>query len=126
MTVMSNTYIQETFPYSSKEILAAKNAFLQYDREQQLHLLTLMPLDEAVGILSHCSVGHVQQLIVQLEQEEHGKRAAYFAHHLGFSCLNVENQTVSKKRSILDTFKQKFTWVALVVCVGTISGIMFV
>ncbi|EGR0642527.1 magnesium transporter [Vibrio parahaemolyticus] len=67
MTVMNNTFIETTPNFSEVEIGAARNAFLKYDQEQQLHLLTIMPIDEAVGILKHCSVGYVNSLMSQLE-----------------------------------------------------------
>lgn len=53
MTVMNNTFIETTPNFSEVEIGAARNAFLKYDQEQQLYLLTIMPIDEAVGILKH-------------------------------------------------------------------------
>ena len=49
MTVMSNTYIENNLHFSSEEIGAARNAFLQYEQQQQVHLLTVMPIEEAVA-----------------------------------------------------------------------------
>ncbi|MEF1342306.1 magnesium transporter, partial [Vibrio rotiferianus] len=89
MTVMNNTFIETTPNFSEVEIGAARNAFLQYEQEQQLHLLTIMPIDEAVGILQHCSVGYVNSLIAQLEQAGHDKRARHYAHQLGLHMSEV-------------------------------------
>lgn len=84
MTVMSNTFIQSACPYSVDEIGAATNAFLQYEEEQQVHLLTVMPEDEAVGILSNCSVSYVQYLLGQMSKNGFEQRAKQFTKLLGF------------------------------------------
>lgn len=84
MTVMSNTFIQPACPYSVDEIGAATNAFLQYEEQQQVHLLTVMPEDEAVGILSNCSVSYVQYLLGQMSENGFEQRAKQFTKLLGF------------------------------------------
>ncbi|WCE29177.1 hypothetical protein [Vibrio sp. SCSIO 43137] len=81
---MSNTFIRPARPYSVDEIGAATNAFLQYEEEQQVHLLTVMPEDEAVGILSNCSVSYVQYLLGQMSKNGFEQRAKQFTKLLGF------------------------------------------
>ena len=110
MTVMNNTYIENTLNFSSEEIGAARNAFLQYEQHQQVHLLTVMPIEEAVAILHHCSVGYVQQLISVLENEGHDKLARHYAHQLGLIHSEVETSNSYLSTSVLGHVKQRIGW----------------
>ncbi len=83
MTVMSNTYFDNRNHFSKQEIGAARNAWLRYERHQQLHLLNVMPIDEAVAILQHCSISYAQKMILALEAQGKQSRANHYAKQLG-------------------------------------------
>ncbi|AXY00401.1 magnesium transporter [Vibrio alfacsensis] len=124
MTVMNNTFIETTPNFSEVEIGAARNAFLQYEQEQQLHLLTIMPIDEAVGILKHCSVGYVNSLIAQLEQAGFDKRARHYAHQLGLHISEVDTPDGYLSTSVLGHVKQRIGWIIALALLGIVSGLI--
>ncbi len=82
MTVMNNTF-ENTATFSTSEIVAARNAFLQYDLNRQVELLTIMPIEESMGVLRYCSVAHVQHLLDALGEQGHQRQADKYAHRLG-------------------------------------------
>ncbi len=124
MTVMSNTYIENTPHFSQEEIGAARNAFLQYEQTQQVHLLTVMPVEEAVAILQHCSVGYVQQLIAALELEGNEKLARHYAHQLGFIHSEVEPSSGYLDTSVIEHVKQRIGWIIALALLGIVSGLI--
>ncbi|EGQ8509479.1 magnesium transporter [Vibrio parahaemolyticus] len=124
MTVMNNTFIETTPNFSEVEIGAARNAFLKYDQEQQLHLLTIMPIDEAVGILKHCSVGYVNSLMSQLEHAGHDKRARHYAHQLGLHVSEVDTPDGYLSTGVLEHVKQRIGWIIALALLGIISGLI--
>lgn len=124
MTVMSNTYIENNQHFSQQEIGAARNAFLQYEQSQQVHLLTVMPVEEAVAILNHCSIGYVQQLISALEYEGYDKQARHYAHQLGFIHSEVETSSSYLETSVLEHVKQRIGWIIALALLGIVSGLI--
>ncbi|MGR5529565.1 magnesium transporter [Vibrio alfacsensis] len=124
MTVMNNTFIETTPNFSQVEIGAARNAFLKYEQEQQLHLLTIMPIDEAVGILQHCSVGYVNGLIAQLEQAGHDKRARHYAHQLGLHMSEVDTPKGYLSTSVIGHVRQRIGWIIALALLGIVSGLI--
>ncbi|TON92853.1 Mg2+ transporter mgtE [Vibrio parahaemolyticus] len=124
MTVMNNTFIETTPNFSEVEIGAAHNAFLKYDQEQQLHLLTIMPIDEAVGILKHCSVGYVNSLMSQLEHAGHDKRARHYAHQLGLHVSEVDTPDGYLSTGVVEHVKQRIGWIIALALLGIISGLI--
>ncbi|MDC5838377.1 magnesium transporter [Vibrio europaeus] len=124
MTVMSNTYIENTPHFSQEEIGAARNAFLQYEQAQQIHLLTVMPVEEAVGILHHCSVGYVQQLISALELDGYDKLARHYAHQLGFIHSEVEPSNGYLETPVIEHVKQRIGWIIALALLGIVSGLI--
>ncbi|EGR1753334.1 TPA: magnesium transporter [Vibrio parahaemolyticus] len=124
MTVMNNTFIETTPNFSEVEIGAARNAFLKYDQEQQLHLLTIMPIDEAVGILKHCSVGYVNSLMSQLEHAGHDKRARHYAHQLGLHVSEVDTPDGYLSTGVVEHVKQRIGWIIALALLGIVSGLI--
>ncbi|ALG52709.1 TPA: magnesium transporter [Vibrio parahaemolyticus] len=124
MTVMNNTFIETTPNFSEVEIGAARNAFLKYDQEQQLHLLTIMPIDEAVGILKHCSVGYVNSLMSHLEHAGHDKRARHYAHQLGLHVSEVDTPDGYLSTGVLEHVKQRIGWIIALALLGIVSGLI--
>ncbi|WP_100752464.1 magnesium transporter [Vibrio salilacus] len=124
MTVMSNAYIENNQHFSQQEIGAARNAFLQYEQNQQVHLLTVMPVEEAVAILNHCSIGYVQQLISALEHEGYDKQARHYAHQLGFIHSEVETSSSYLETSVLEHVKQRIGWIIALALLGIVSGLI--
>ncbi len=124
MTVMNNYYIENNAYFSQEEIGAARNAFLQYDEQTQVHLLTVMPIDEAVAILHHCSVGYVQYLLNLLDKEDHDKRARHYAHRLGFIHSEVETSHSYLNTSVMEHVKHRIGWIISLALLGIVSGLI--
>lgn len=124
MTVMNNTFIETTPNFSAVEIGAARNAFLQYERDKQLQLLSIMPIDEAVGILQHCSVANVNSLIAQLEQAGHDKRARHYAHQLGLHISEVDTPDGYLSAGVFEHVKQRIGWIIALALLGIVSGLI--
>ncbi|WP_243974643.1 magnesium transporter [Vibrio natriegens] len=124
MTVMNNTFIETTPNFSAVEIGAARNAFLQYERDKQLQLLSIMPIDEAVGILQHCSVAYVNSLIAQLEQAGHDKRARHYAHQLGLHISEVDTPDSYLSAGVFEHVKQRIGWIIALALLGIVSGLI--
>ncbi|CAH0526784.1 magnesium transporter [Vibrio hippocampi] len=123
MTVMNNTMLATT-DFSIEEICAATQAFLKYDNQQQLNLLTVMPIDEAVGVLQHCALGKVQHLIEQLDQLGHDKRARHFAHQLGLIHSEAETNGGYLTTGVLEHVKQRIGWIIILALLGIVSGLI--
>ncbi len=101
MTVMSNAYLETKTNFSAQEIGAARNALLRYSHEQQVHLLTVMPGDEAVAVLQRCRLGYAQKMISALRQQGETQRADYFGQQLGFINSNTHDQvTLAQPNSV--------------------------
>ncbi|GLT18471.1 hypothetical protein GCM10007938_22500 [Vibrio zhanjiangensis] len=124
MKVMNNAYIENTHYFSDQEIGAARNAFLQYEQDKQVYLLTVMQLEEAVAILQHCSVGYVQQLIAMLENDGYDKLARHYAHRLGFIHSEVETTGGYLNTSVLEHVKQRIGWIISLALLGIVSGLI--
>lgn len=124
MTVMSNTYAGHPPHFSKEEIGAARNAFLQYDDEKQIQLLTVMSIEEAVAILHHCSVAHVQMLLDALDKEGHDKRARHFAMILGFIHSEAEPALSYLSTSVMGHVKQRIGWIIALALLGIVSGLI--
>ena len=124
MKVMNNTYIKNGAYFSEQEIGAARNAFLQYEQEQQVELLSVMPIEEAVAILRHCSLGYVQQLIALLENKGEDKLARHYAHRLGFIHSEAETTGSYLRTSVLGHVKQRIGWIISLALLGIVSGLI--
>ncbi|GLO61775.1 hypothetical protein MACH09_22830 [Vibrio sp. MACH09] len=124
MTVMNNIFIETACPYSNDEIGAAKNAFLKYEEQQQVHLLSVMPIEQAVGILENCSVNYVQHLIQQLELTGFDKRARHYAHQLGFIRSEAETAKGYLTTGVLEHVKQRVGWIVMLALLGIVSGMI--
>ncbi|WP_428771355.1 magnesium transporter [Vibrio sp.] len=124
MSVMSKTYSETSGRYSVAEIGAARKAFLHHDLDQQLKLLKVMPIEEAVAILNHCSVGYVHSLLANLELLGEDKRARHFAHQLGLIHSEVETASGYLETSVLQHVKQRIGWIIALALLGIVSGII--
>ncbi|MDN3698988.1 MULTISPECIES: magnesium transporter [Vibrio] len=124
MTVMNNIFQHHNTHFSNAEISAATNAFLQYEQSHQIHLLTVMSIEEAVGVLNHCTVGYVQELLSLLELEGYDKRARHYAHQLGFIRSEAETTQGYLATSVLEHVKQRVGWIVILALFGIISGLI--
>ncbi|MGF1908973.1 magnesium transporter [Vibrio kasasachensis] len=124
MTVMNGIYMENSPNFSVEEIGAARNAFLKYEPNQQVHLLTVMPIEEAVAILQHCSLGYVQQLISQLEIQGKDKLARHYAHQLGLIYSEVMPSQSYMATSVLDHVRQRIGWIIGLALMGIVSGLI--
>ncbi|MCL9781083.1 hypothetical protein M9194_06540 [Vibrio sp. S4M6] len=112
MTVMNNMLDQSQSRYSKAEIDAARNAFVRNERNKQVHLLTVMPMDEALAILQTSPDNFVKELLDELKEHGHHHHARYFASQLG----------LSKNQLSLDWLNARIA-LASVALIGAISGI---
>ncbi len=124
MTVLTNNYINDSQLFSFEEIGAARNAFLQYELSKQIQLLTVMPIEEAVAIMSQCSVSLVQEWINELELSGHDKRARHFAHQLGFIHSEAEPSHGYLQTSVMEHVKQRIGWIISLALLGIVSGLI--
>ncbi|HAS61947.1 MAG TPA: Mg2+ transporter mgtE [Vibrio sp.] len=124
MTVMNNIYMENSANFSIEEIGAARNAFLKYEQTQQVHLLTVMPIEEAVAILQHCSLGYVQQLISQLELQGEDKLARHYAYQLGLIYSEAMPSQSYLATSVLEHVKQRIGWIIGLALMGIVSGLI--
>ena len=124
MTVMNDIYMENSPNFSAEEIGAARNAFLKYEQTQQVHLLTVMPLEEAVAILQHCSLGYVQQLISQLEINGQDKLARHYAHQLGLIYSEVMPSQSYLATPVIEHVRQRIGWIIGLALMGILSGLI--
>lgn len=123
MTVMNNTFDYAT-AFSTAEIVAARNAFLQYDIDKQVELLTVMPVEESMGILHHCSVAHVQHLLNALDAQGFDREAREYANHLGFIHSEAEPARSYLSTGVFAHVKQRIGWVVGLALLGIVSGMI--
>ena len=107
MTVMSKNYVENNPHFSQAEIGAARKVFLAHSYNKQVHLLTIMDVEEAVAILQHCSITYVQDLISRLEKDGYDKLARHYAHQLGFIHSEVETAQSYLNTSALGHVQQR-------------------
>ncbi|ANS84517.1 magnesium transporter [Vibrio scophthalmi] len=124
MTVMNNIYMENAAHFSVEEIGAARNAFLKYEQAQQVNLLTVMPIEEAVAILQHCSLGYVQQLISQLEGLGHDKLARHYANRLGLFYSEVMPSASYLATPVMGHVRQRIGWIIALALLGIVSGLI--
>ncbi|OOF30039.1 magnesium transporter [Salinivibrio proteolyticus] len=123
MTVMNNTFDYAT-AFSTAEIVAARNAFLQYDLDKQVELLTVMPVEESMGILHHCSVAHVQHLLNALDAQGFDREAREYANHLGFIHSEAEPAKSYLSTGVFAHVKQRIGWIVGLALLGIVSGMI--
>lgn len=119
MTVMNNTF-DNTATFSTSEIVAARNAFLQYELTRQAELLTVMPIEESMGVLRHCSVAHVQHLLDILGEQGHQRQADEYAHRLGV--IPPRTNLLLRMMETLRTHRKVVTIMSLVMSTMGVVG----
>ncbi len=124
MTVMNNIYVENSPNFSVEEIGAARNAFLKYDQAQQVDLLKVMPLEEAVAILQHCSVSYVQRLISDLALQGKDKLARHYANRLGLIYSEGMPSQSYLTTSVGQHVKQRIGWIIGLALMGILSGLI--
>ncbi|ASM53735.1 MULTISPECIES: magnesium transporter [Pseudoalteromonas] len=124
MTVMSKNYVENNPHFSQAEIGAARKVFLAHSYNKQVHLLTIMDVEEAVAILQHCSITYVQDLISRLEKDGYDKLARHYAHQLGFIHSEVETAQSYLNTSALGHVQQRIGWIIVLALLGIVSGLI--
>lgn len=124
MAVMNCVTSIEKNEFAQQEILAARNAFLQYNEQKQAELLVVMPINEAVAVLSECSINHVQSLLDKLDTMGEEVRKRHFAHGLGLICSEVETTGDYLTTSVLAHVKQRIGWIIGLALLGIVSGLI--
>ncbi|GAD78471.1 magnesium transporter [Vibrio ezurae] len=124
MTVMNTASLHDKTTFSSEEIYAATNAFLKYEEKQQIKLLQVMPIEEAVAVLNQCSVAFVQRIIAELEVIGEDVRARHFAHQLGFIRSEAEPHKGYLSTGVLAHVQQRIGWIVGLALMGIVSGLI--
>ncbi|CAM4062782.1 MULTISPECIES: magnesium transporter [Vibrio] len=124
MTVMNTALTHDETLFSSEEIYAATNAFLKYEEKQQIKLLQVMPIEEAVAVLHQCSVAFVQHIIAELEVIGEDVRARHFAHQLGFIRSEAEPNKGYLSTGVLAHVQQRIGWIIGLALMGIVSGLI--
>ncbi|GAD91006.1 hypothetical protein VHA01S_063_00150 [Vibrio halioticoli NBRC 102217] len=124
MTVMNTALTHDETQFSSEEIYAATNAFLKYEEKQQIKLLQVMPIEEAVAVLHQCSVAFVQHIIAELEVIGEDVRARHFAHQLGFIRSEAEPHKGYLSTGVLAHVQQRIGWIIGLALMGIVSGLI--
>jgi len=124
MTVMNNTLTSIEHLFTENDIRAVTNAFKQYEPSQQLHLLTVMPIEEAVMVLTRCPLSKIQQLLRQLEEQGFEKRARHFAHQLGLIHSEVEPTQGYLTTGVFEHVRQRIGWIIALALLGIVSGLI--
>lgn len=124
MRVMNTTYTETTPSFSQDEIGAARSAFLKYEQDHQVYLLTVMPMEEAVAILRSCSVAYVQHLLEQLESNNQEKLARHYANRLGLIFSEADGAKGYLETGVADHVRQRVGWIIALALLGIISGLI--
>ncbi|MEH6452326.1 MAG: magnesium transporter [Psychromonas sp.] len=124
MSITNDTYLANTPHFSQDEIAEVTKEFIKYDIKEQLNLLTVLPIDEAVYILRHCSLGEVQHLIQQLDLLGEDKLARHFAHQLGLIHSEAETIKGYLTTSVLEHVRQRIGWIVILAMLGIVSGLI--
>ncbi|CAM2848990.1 magnesium transporter [Vibrio rarus] len=124
MTVMNTTLAHDINTFSREEICAATSAFWEYEEKQQVRLLKVMPIEEAVAILNQCSVAFVQHIIAELEVIGEDVRARHFAHQLGFIRSEAEPHKGYLSTGVLAHVQQRIGWIIGLALMGIVSGLI--
>ncbi|KJY80205.1 magnesium transporter [Vibrio nigripulchritudo] len=117
------TFIQAPH-FSDAEISAAYGAFLQYEQAQQVHLLTVMPIEEAVYVLAMCPIKHVHILLQRLEEKGYDLRARHYAVQLGLIRSEAETTKGYLSTGVFEHFRQRVGWILALALLGIVSGLI--
>lgn len=90
--------------------------------EKKVQWLSSANLDEAVDMLSHCPLGHVQYWIVQMEKQGFDKAASHLSFQLGFVHSEAEPAEDYLSTSVFEHVKQRAGWIVLLAIFGIFSG----
>ncbi len=124
MAVMNYAAFSATTHIAQKEALAARNAFLKYDLDEQAQLLAKMPVVDALAVLHECPLRHVQILLDRLDELEEDIRARQLASGLGLICSEVEPTGHYLENSVLNHVKERIGWIVGLALMGIVSGLI--
>ncbi|WP_156430529.1 hypothetical protein [Vibrio tritonius] len=122
MTVMNNQCMNYADSFSIDEIGAATNAFLKYESVKQVQLLVVMSSEEAIAILSNCTIRHVKQLLSDLSREGHDQLSEHYSYQLGLASSTVAQAKHSLQHAVCEYAKQKAGWIVSFALLGIASG----
>ncbi|WP_285162860.1 magnesium transporter [Shewanella goraebulensis] len=98
--------------------------FTHYTQNEQVALLTSMPIEDAVNILGECSVIHVQKLIAELDIIGEDVRARHYAHQLGIILSEVEPHKGYLNTGVFAHVQQRIGWIIGLALLGIVSGLI--
>ncbi|MFD2179874.1 magnesium transporter [Veronia pacifica] len=125
MAVLDTANIQEHYQTpTSHEIEAATKAFLLHNLEQKIHLLAVMPVQEAVAILNRCPLSMVRVLLDKLAEQDEVVRVRQIASGLGLINSEVEPDGDYLSNSVMSHVWQRIGWIIGLALMGVVSGLI--
>ncbi|PKF51897.1 magnesium transporter [Enterovibrio nigricans] len=125
MTVMNTIVLgNQTQKFATKEIQAAKSAFLFHDEKDRVRLLTVMPINEAIAVLNSCPLALVRNLLDSLAEEGDTVRSRHLATGLGLISSEAEPDGNYLANSVIAHVRQRIGWIVGLALLGIVSGMI--
>ncbi|KXF79674.1 magnesium transporter [Enterovibrio coralii] len=125
MTVMNTLALgNQTQKFETKEIQAAKSAFLLHDEVDRIRLLSVMPLNEAVAVLNTCPLALVRELLDTLAESGETVRSRHLALGLGLISSEAEPNGNYLANSVMTHVRQRIGWIVGLALLGIASGLI--
>ena len=109
---------------AKNDVLAARNAFLKYDIDEQAKLLVKMPISEAIAILSEMPLRHVQTLLDLLDEMDEEVCMRHLANGLGLICSEAEPAGHYLQNSVFSHVRERIGWIVGLALLGIVSGLI--
>ncbi|MGF1691394.1 magnesium transporter [Photobacterium kagoshimensis] len=124
MAVMNCAVQTANEQLAHNDVLAAKNAFLKYNAQEQAKLLVVMPISEAIAVLHECPLRHVQCLLDRLDEMNEEKRMRHLANGLGLICSEAEPAGHYLQNSVMSHVRERIGWIVSLALLGIVSGLI--
>ncbi|MGF1785224.1 magnesium transporter [Photobacterium swingsii] len=124
MAVMNCAVQTANEQLAHNDVLAAKNAFLKYNAQEQARLLVVMPISEAIAVLHECPLRHVQCLLDRLDEMNEEKRMRHLANGLGLICSEAEPAGHYLQNSVMSHVRERIGWIVGLALLGIVSGLI--
>ncbi|MDD1783900.1 magnesium transporter [Enterovibrio sp. ZSDZ35] len=125
MTVMNTIALgNQTQKFETKEIQAAKSAFLLHDETDRIRLLSVMPIHEATAVLNACPLALVRTLLDALSEAGETVRSRHLATGLGLISSEVEPDGNYLTNSVFTHVRQRIGWIVGLALLGIVSGMI--
>lgn len=125
MAVMNATPLgNQPNTFATRDIEAARSAFLFHNNNERVRLLAVMPVSEAMAVLNLCPVGLARQLLDELAETGEVVRVRQIATGLGLMSSEAELDGNYLAKSVLNHVRQRIGWIVGLALLGIISGLI--